>query len=792
VHFEAFQHEVTCDCILDTSSAAGFFARMARLSLSYDVLKTLQDQADAGQVSIDTLLRQVLHPEERSLLFEDAIENAPLRIALIDGGSSDGRVMRASEALAALLGTDAERLRGASVARFRFVSQPGGEPIDLGAVPPGTPIEVGMMSAAGIVHPVRVNLSDLTPPESGRSLTALYVDDLTDLRNAQAMLVRERDVRERLWDNPWTGVAALDDQGNLVATNKAFDRMVLSSAALVDTTHIGNLPLTSPMPDFPENAPWPELLAYWRDQPDGVLELQIDADDGPRHLRASLHAANDEQSPDVALTVWLDITDSARSRTRLESLRAARHHGFERDPRGIWLLEANGDIAYANPVAAQWEAELADGEHAQEPVHFWHFVDDADQSWPLASLLASNTPRDLVGTVIRATGAFPAVLHIHPGEPEGRILLVVEDLTPDRELARHRASLAAGALAIELLPGVLQWEWTTGSAEVTLWGHLARQMFGAHPGRHNCARILALFDDDSRTRLQGAIEARGSADPALQVCLQFAEVPAGVMQIEVTGARHRTEDGTEIWRGFACDSSAAVRAAGLEQARDQALEQSRQTRQNILKLGYEMRSHLASMDAAIYLLKNAETPEERSQRLDGLERGLKSLAQIVEGVQGDIQMFGDFPLYLVRVDLVALIEELVSEQLQAHQWAHLYIEGGSCVVEGDYAQLRRAFDRLLKAILLVQSPELQVRIALWEEAGWGYVALSDNGNGRIRTTMTPPRHAHAAISLADDRIVHLRIVQQIVERHGGQVEIEAMPSIGTTYEIRLPLFQARP
>ncbi|HUX85470.1 MAG TPA: ATP-binding protein [Chloroflexota bacterium] len=172
-------------------------------------------------------------------------------------------------------------------------------------------------------------------------------------------------------------------------------------------------------------------------------------------------------------------------------------------------------------------------------------------------------------------------------------------------------------------------------------------------------------------------------------------------------------------------------------------------------------------------------------------------AQIDELIDvGQLQTGQGIRLVKEPVDLVPLIKDMAREYQERTRRHCIKVDTSveSLVGAWDAGRLERVFGNLLSNAVKYSfhGGDISVRLADEERAGqkWAVVAVQDHGLG-IPAADLPRmftwfhRGANVADSVAGAGI-GLAGSRQIVERHGGTIEVESQEGRGSTFTVRLP------
>lgn len=219
-----------------------------------------------------------------------------------------------------------------------------------------------------------------------------------------------------------------------------------------------------------------------------------------------------------------------------------------------------------------------------------------------------------------------------------------------------------------------------------------------------------------------------------------------------------------------------------------------QQRRFVQDASHELRNPLAIAQANLELALDdpRATVDDlrRSARIAHESNG--RISQIVEDLV--VQARSSVPRAMVaEVDLVALAAEVVAEMAAPAGRRGLTLatatpESGAVVVHGDGAALRRAVTNLVTNAVRLAPSGSTVTVATGSRGDRATIAVVDQGPG-----IAPDQHQAVferfwrGPESGKGLGLGLSIVRQVAERHGGTVELESQPGLGSTFTIVLPL-----
>jgi len=219
-----------------------------------------------------------------------------------------------------------------------------------------------------------------------------------------------------------------------------------------------------------------------------------------------------------------------------------------------------------------------------------------------------------------------------------------------------------------------------------------------------------------------------------------------------------------------------------------------QQRRFVQDASHELRNPLAIAQANLELaLDDPDATVDdlrRSARIAHESNG--RISQIVEDLV--IQARSTVPRAMVAdVDLVALAAEVAAEMAAPAARRGITVvadsTGADCiVVHGDGPALRRAVTNLATNAVRLAPAGSTITVATGQRGDRATIAVIDQGPG------IAPDHQRAVFERfwrgpesGKGLGLGLSIVRQVAERHGGTVELESQPGVGSTFTVVLPL-----
>ncbi|MDC0712977.1 ATP-binding protein [Stigmatella sp. ncwal1] len=238
------------------------------------------------------------------------------------------------------------------------------------------------------------------------------------------------------------------------------------------------------------------------------------------------------------------------------------------------------------------------------------------------------------------------------------------------------------------------------------------------------------------------------------------------------------------------------RESSLQEARAEALKRAVQVRDEFLSVAsHELKTPLMAFRLQMELIERNLSPESRlhlASRLSSAGRQVQRLNTLVETLLDASQLsMGRLMLHLEEVDLAEVVGETV-EQLRGS----LERAGCSLTLEmerplvGRYDRVR--FEQVVMNLLdnaLKYGEGKPLRVRAWKDQGVSRLTVADQGMGispedqaRIfeRFERAVSGRQYGGLGLG------LWIARQVVEAHGGHIQVDSTPGQGTTFTVQIP------
>ncbi len=202
-------------------------------------------------------------------------------------------------------------------------------------------------------------------------------------------------------------------------------------------------------------------------------------------------------------------------------------------------------------------------------------------------------------------------------------------------------------------------------------------------------------------------------------------------------------------------------------------------------VAHELRNPLNVVKTSVYFLLNMRqaSPEKVKQHLERIDRQIGLADRVIAALS-------DFARLPVPEANPAPVRECLQEVLELNAVPASIAVSIECSddvppILGDARQLQIVFGNLVRNARDAMPDGGRLTLSAIADDGDVLVSVADTGVGIPRETLervTEPLYSTKARGIG----LGLAITRSIVEKHGGQVQIESEPGVGSVFTIRLP------
>jgi len=222
------------------------------------------------------------------------------------------------------------------------------------------------------------------------------------------------------------------------------------------------------------------------------------------------------------------------------------------------------------------------------------------------------------------------------------------------------------------------------------------------------------------------------------------------------------------------------------QQQERLHERMRATAEMAAGLAHEIKNPLAAIHAAVQLLARQDRPEDR----EVIEILMKETARLRDVIDHFVRFASPAPLNARVFSLAQAIRDVVrlAQMIPTGdgpvQWS-MEVHPESLTLRADENQIKQVLWNLIVNALQAMPQGGSLQLKARQEGHWVHLSVQDTGPGippeRLRTLFQPFQPSSTGgLGLG------LAIVYNIVQAHGGYIEVTSRPQQGTRFDIWLP------
>jgi len=213
----------------------------------------------------------------------------------------------------------------------------------------------------------------------------------------------------------------------------------------------------------------------------------------------------------------------------------------------------------------------------------------------------------------------------------------------------------------------------------------------------------------------------------------------------------------------------------------------------IAGVSHDLKTPLTVLQGEIEVMQMQPTTDaETKKSIERMSRELRRLVRMTNNLLLNAQLEANPVLVPSEVNLREVLEDVERDaQILAEGLDFKLLASAVLTVPGDYDLLKQMLLNVVDNAIKFTPRGGSIELSLSQEDGYAVLRVADSGHGiskeHLAHVTEPFYKADPARRSGSTGVgLGLAIVKQVVELHGGQLEIQSQEGVGTTVTIRLP------
>jgi signal transduction histidine kinase len=244
---------------------------------------------------------------------------------------------------------------------------------------------------------------------------------------------------------------------------------------------------------------------------------------------------------------------------------------------------------------------------------------------------------------------------------------------------------------------------------------------------------------------------------------------------------------------IAAQAAIAIRNAQLFESEREA---NRERDEFVSLVTHEIKSPLTSISGYVDLARESVSSSDPGAAVESLEvvkAESRKILRLVEDLLDSSRMeAGRFSLEWDEVDLEQLTEQVVGRYRRtSRRQIGLSVPEPLPKIDGDRTRLSQVVENLVSNACKYSSVESEIVVSLVSERDRVQLIVSDRGQGippeKLPRIFERFYRVEEGAQTAKGTGLGLYITRQLVQMHGGSIDVESKPGVGTTFTVVLPI-----
>jgi signal transduction histidine kinase len=214
----------------------------------------------------------------------------------------------------------------------------------------------------------------------------------------------------------------------------------------------------------------------------------------------------------------------------------------------------------------------------------------------------------------------------------------------------------------------------------------------------------------------------------------------------------------------------------------------------IRDVSHEFANPLTVIKNDLYLIMRTEDPVEWQPRLENISAQVFHIERLVEGLMTMSRLDAGVDLPFEPLDVNRLLQTVLDGQtstLQRQRHAVITdLNPDLPLIQANQRYLYQALTKLVENAIQYTPPDGSIRLRTYQSGEFVIIEVSDTGVGIRADDLT---HIFDRFFRVDTAHVQrgaglgLPIARRVIELHGGRLEVESTPGVGSTFRVFLPI-----
>ncbi len=314
-------------------------------------------------------------------------------------------------------------------------------------------------------------------------------------------------------------------------------------------------------------------------------------------------------------------------------------------------------------------------------------------------------------------------------------------------------------------------------------------------------KALDFYPDEARQKIEKLLERAIETGEGYDVELPFVSAKGNEKWVRAIAKTHEDEDGNvHRLTGVFQDLTEKKHVESQLKARNKELERLNETTSKIYSvIGHDLRSPINAITGFSGLLmndlENVDDTGAAQQKLEYIYNSAHKVAQLLEDLLHWARLqTGGLQLNIEEFSLPKVIDDtidLLSVTAKNKSLSISYDDNLSSPVTGDKRMINTIFRNLLSNAVKYSEQGDTIHVRSWQDNQSWYLSVKDEGIGMTEEEMSSlfdgkTNKSKRGTASEKGTGIGLVLCNELVDMHGGSIEVASEPGQGSTFTVRIP------